>query len=140
MKTRMHRLAFALPLAALCLAAASVAPALAAADDEITITVVGDTGYSRNNQAVEPGGIRRGEFQTWAETTSAIDAEMNGDLNFMNVETVVTDRNDLTPDLKEQRAPFNFRTHPNGVRHLVSRGFNLLSLANNHSMDYGLEG
>jgi poly-gamma-glutamate synthesis protein (capsule biosynthesis protein) len=65
---------------------------------------------------------------------------VNGDLNFMNVETVVTDRNDLTPDLKEQRAPFNFRTHPNGVRHLVSRGFNLLSLANNHSMDYGLEG
>ena len=47
---------------------------------------------------------------------------MNGDLNFMNVETVVTDRNDPTLDLKEQSGPFNFRTHPNGVRHLVARG------------------
>ena len=140
MKIPMHRYGFTLLLAALCMATPALAPASAAADDEVTITVVGDTGYSRNNQPVEPDGIRRGEFQTWAETTSAIDAEVNGDLNFMNVETVVTDRNDLTPDLKEQRAPFNFRTHPNGVRHLVSRGFNLLSLANNHSMDYGLDG
>ena len=139
MNSNLRRYAFTLPLVALCLAAPP-APALAVADDEITITVVGDTGYSRNSQPVEPDGIRRGAFQTWAETTSAIDAEVNGDLNFMNVETVVTDRNDLTPDLKEQGAPFNFRTHPNGVRHLVSRGFNLLSLANNHSMDYGLEG
>jgi poly-gamma-glutamate synthesis protein (capsule biosynthesis protein) len=30
--------------------------------------------------------------------------------------------------------------HPNGMRHLVSRGFNMLSLANNHSMDYGVPG
>ncbi len=140
MKIPMHRYAFTLLLAALWLTGPAARPGLAAADDEVTITVVGDTGYSRNNQPVEPGGIRRGTFQTWAETTSAIDEEVNGDLNFMNIETVVTDRNDLTPDLKEQRAPFNFRTHPNGVRHLVSRGFNLLSLANNHSMDYGLEG
>ena len=119
---------------------AAAAPALATSPDEVTITLTGDTGYSRNGQPVEPDGVRRGDFQTWAETTSLIDNEINGDLNFTNIETVVTDRNDLTPDLKEQRAPFNFRTHPNGVRHLVSRGFNLLSLANNHSMDYGLEG
>ena len=119
---------------------ASAAPVLATSADEVTITLTGDTGYSRNNQPVEPDGIRRGDFQTWAETTSLINSEVNGDLNFTNIETVVTDRNDLTPDLKEQRAPFNFRTHPNGVRHLVSRGFNLLSLANNHSMDYGPDG
>ena len=119
---------------------ASAAPVLATSADEVTITLTGDTGYSRNNQRVEPDGVRRGDFQTWAETTSLIDDEVNGDLNFTNIETVVTDRNDLTPDLKEQSAPFNFRTHPNGVRHLVTHGFNLLSLANNHSMDYGLEG
>ncbi|MFA5901996.1 MAG: CapA family protein [Hyphomicrobium sp.] len=108
--------------------------------DEVTITLVGDVGLNRSGQPVEPDGVRRGEFQTWAETTSLIDSAINGDLNFMNVETVVTDRNDLVPDLKEQRAPFNFRTHPNGLRYLVSRGFNLLSLANNHSMDYGVAG
>src|SRR5262249_36374700 len=32
---------------------------------------------------------------------------------------------------------FNFRSHPAGVRHLVGVGFNLLSLANNHSADFG---
>jgi poly-gamma-glutamate synthesis protein (capsule biosynthesis protein) len=58
----------------------------------------------------------------------------------MNVETVVTDRNDLPRDTKGQSGPFNFRTHPAGLRHLVSRGFNMLSLANNHSMDYGVPG
>jgi poly-gamma-glutamate synthesis protein (capsule biosynthesis protein) len=30
--------------------------------------------------------------------------------------------------------------HPNGLDHLVAIGFNLLSLANNHSMDYGQAG
>ena len=124
----------------LAILVASAAPVLATSDDEVTITLTGDTGYSRNGQPVEADGVRRGDFQTWAETTSLIDPEINGDLNFTNIETVVTDRNDLTPDLKEQGAPFNFRTHPNGVRHLVSRGFNLLSLANNHSMDYGPDG
>lgn len=128
---------------ALLAAAAAVSTPIAvsaAAPDEVTITLVGDVGLNRSGQPVEADGVRRGAFQSWAETTSAIDKEINGDLNFMNVETVVTDRNDLEPDLKEQRAPFNFRTHPNGIRHLVSRGFNLLSLANNHSMDYGLAG
>ncbi len=110
------------------------------APDEVVITLVGDVGLNRSNQPVEPDGVRRGEFQTWAQTTSLIDTEINGDLNFMNVETVVTDRNDLPRDTKEQSGPFNFRTHPNGIRHLVERGFNLLSLANNHSMDYGLPG
>lgn len=110
------------------------------ADDEVTVTLVGDVGLNRSNQPVEADGVRRGAFQTWAETTSLIDNEVNGDLNFMNVETVVTDRNDLPRDTKGQSGPFNFRTHPNGIRHLVSRGFNLLSLANNHSMDYGVAG
>lgn len=129
-----------LVLAAVCLFVLPAALVWASSPDEVTITLVGDVGLNRSGQPVEPDGVRRGAFQTWADTTSQIDNEINGDLNFMNVETVVTDRNDLTPDLKEQRAPFNFRTHPNGIRHLVKRGFNLLSLANNHSMDYGVEG
>jgi poly-gamma-glutamate synthesis protein (capsule biosynthesis protein) len=140
MKTRFRRCTLAVLLAALCLPAPPAAPGWASSADEVTITLAGDVGLNRSNQPVEPEGVRRGAFQTWAETTSLIDNEINGDLNFMNVETVVTDRNDLPRDSKEQSAPFNFRTHPNGIRHLVSRGFNLLSLANNHSMDYGPEG
>jgi hypothetical protein len=53
---------------------------------------------------------------------------------------VVTDRNDLQPDMKGQTAPYNFRSHPEGLNALVGAGFNLFSLANNHSMDYGPTG
>jgi len=127
-------------LAALAALALPPASAPASPADEVTITLVGDVGLNRSGQPVEADGVRRDGFQTWADTTSRIDNEINGDLNFMNLETVVTDRNDLAADSKEQRAPFNFRTHPNGVRYLASRGFNLFSLANNHSMDYGIEG
>jgi poly-gamma-glutamate synthesis protein (capsule biosynthesis protein) len=137
MKHPLRRCALAALLAVPCLLAT---PGWAGSAEEVTITLVGDVGLNRSNQPVEADGVRRGEFQTWAQTTSLIDDQVNGDLNFMNVETVVTDRNDLTPDSKDQGAPFSFRTHPNGIRHLVSRGFNLLSLANNHSMDYGVEG
>ena len=107
----------------------------------ITITLAGDTGFAPNHAPVEPRGVRRqGRFQTWADTTAAIAPLINGDLNFLNVETVVTERNTLKRDTKGQGGPFNFRTHPNGMRHLVGIGFNVLSLANNHSMDYGIPG
>lgn len=139
MKNPLRRCAPLAPfLLALC---APIAPALpAGSGDDVTIVLVGDVGLNRSNQPAEADGVRRGGFQTWADTTSRIDKDIDGDLNFMNVETVVTDHNDLPRDAKEQGAPFNFRTHPNGIRHLVSRGFNVLSLANNHSMDYGVPG
>ena len=130
----------ALILLAAALPAGAAMPGWASADDEVTIVLVGDVGLNRNNQPVEAKGARRGAFLTWEETTSGIAEDIDGDLNFMNVETVVTDRNDLPRDTKGQGGPFNFRTHPNGMRHLASRGFNVLSLANNHSMDYGVPG
>jgi poly-gamma-glutamate synthesis protein (capsule biosynthesis protein) len=129
----------ALLLAAI-LPATPAAPGWASAGDEVTIVLVGDVGLNRNSQPVEATGVRRGGFQTWEQTTSQIAEDVNGDLNFLNLETVVTDRNDLSRDTKGQGGPFNFRTHPNGLRHLVGRGFNLVSLANNHSMDYGVAG
>ena len=106
----------------------------------LVITLSGDVGLNPTNQTAEPKGVTDGGFQTWADTTANIAKEINGDINFMNVETVVTDRNDLAPDLKGQSGPFNFRMHPNGLKHLVGTGYNLLSLANNHSMDYGVPG
>jgi len=139
MKKPLRRCAPLTPfLLALCVPLAAALPAGNA--DEVTVVLVGDVGLNRSNQPAEADGVRRGGYQTWADTTSAIDKEIDGDLNFMNVETVVTDHNDLPRDAKGQGAPFNFRTHPNGIRYLVSRGFNLLSLANNHSMDYGVPG
>lgn len=130
-----------------CLLATGLSPLLVnhaacaqEADDEVTIVLVGDVGLNRNGQPVEASGLRRDGFHTWDETTSLIADDINGDLNFMNAETVITDRNDLPRDTKGQSGPYNFRSHPDGIRHLVARGFNLMSLANNHSMDYGVSG
>ncbi|MEE9589299.1 MAG: CapA family protein, partial [Hyphomicrobiaceae bacterium] len=103
----------------------------------IVITLVGDTGFSPSHARVRSDGVTdRGRRFTWAETTSSIAHEINGDINFANIETVITDKNTLYPVPKS----FNFRTHPNGLRHLSKIGFNLLSLANNHSFDYSVAG
>ena len=124
------------------LAALSLLTQASAAEDAgtLVITLAGDVGLNPTNQTVDAKGVTDGSFQTWADTTASIAQDINGDLNFMNVETVVTNRNDLAPDLKGQSGPFNFRMHPNGLKHLVGTGFNVLSLANNHSMDYGVPG
>jgi len=137
MKSPLQPLAL-LALTLICINAS--VDAAATERDEVTIVLVGDVGLNRNSQKVEARGVRKFGFQSWNHTTELIAKDINGDLNFMNVETVVTDRNDLRRDTKGQRGPFNFRSHPAGLRHLVASGFNLLSLANNHSMDYGVAG
>lgn len=128
------------PVVLLFVAGALAGPTAVLADDTVIITLAGDVGLNPTNQTVDPKGVTDGGFQTWADTTAGVASEIDGDLNFINVETVVTDRNDLTPDHKDQSGPFNFRMHPNGLKHLVSTHFNVLSLANNHSMDYGVPG
>jgi poly-gamma-glutamate capsule biosynthesis protein CapA/YwtB (metallophosphatase superfamily) len=103
----------------------------------MTIVLVGDTGLNGDHSEVSAfRSLRRGEYLGWDDTTRSIASLINGDLNFANLETVVSDRNDLRPELKL----FTFRTHPDAVRHLLHTGFNLFSAANNHAMDYGIEG
>jgi poly-gamma-glutamate synthesis protein (capsule biosynthesis protein) len=82
------------------------------------------------------GAVRHGGTIPWPELTARIRPLIDGDLNFANLETAVTERNDLRPEGKT----FNFRSHPDGVRHIASIGINLLSTANNHSMDFGAVG
>lgn len=107
----------------------------------ITLVVAGDVCLNRNQLAVDPKGVIEGKgVLAWAEMSSGIRDLIDGDLNFLNLETVVTDRNDLEPADKRQKHPYLFRTHPAGVAHLVDIGFNLISAANNHSYDYGAAG
>ena len=106
-------------------------------DTGITLVIVGDTGLSGSLQPVRAdAGLRHGTPHSWRQLTGGIAAQINGDLNFANLETVVTDRNNLSAPDKA----FNFRSHPAGVRHLVEVGFNLFSTANNHSVDFGEPG
>jgi hypothetical protein len=92
-------------------------------ETDITIVLAGDTGLNGSYQPVYAGhGIKNGARLAWSEATAEIAREIDGDINFANLETVVTDRNDIKPNLKL----FAFRTHPDGVRHLVAMGLNAL--------------
>ncbi|MBP6013643.1 MAG: CapA family protein [Alphaproteobacteria bacterium] len=106
-------------------------------ETEITITLAGDTGLNGSFEPVYASfGTKHGMRLAWSDASALIAHEITGDINFANLETVVTDRNDLKANLKL----FGFRTHPSGVRHLMQIGLNVFSTANNHAMDFGLEG
>lgn len=108
--------------------------------DRLTIVLVGDTGFNPTDAKVDAKGVHKGrEVISFSETLAGISGDVDGDLAFVNLETVVTDRNDLTPKGKGKGA-FHFRSHPAALKALIDAGFNLFSLANNHSYDYGAPG
>ena len=103
----------------------------------LTIVVAGDTGLNENMQRVVPaGGYKWGTLYPWQDAVAGIRADIDGDLAIANLETVVSDRNELRAEAKQ----FRFRMHPEGVRHLVRAGINVFTTANNHSMDFGAGG
>lgn len=104
----------------------------------IDLTMVGDTGFNKNDQEVEPNYVvAYGTHTSWSDLTREIEPHIDGDLKFLNLETVVTD---YSLDLARDKS-FKFQSHPNSVRHMIENvGFNMMSLANNHSADYGREG
>ena len=113
------------------------APKRNAISQQLVIILGGDLGLGGSNQPVSRrGGYRHGSAKSWSELTSGIAPLINGDINFANLETVVTDSNRLQPAAKA----FNFKMHSAGLRHLVDIGFNALSTANNHAVDYGQTG
>jgi len=117
------------------------APPEAPGPDRLTLVLVGDTGFNPKGAEVTPEGfVRDGTALGFKESLSGVARDVDGDLAFVNHETVVTDRNDLTPESKGQTSPYNFKSHPAGLKALIDTGFNLFSLANNHAMDYGAYG
>jgi hypothetical protein len=115
-------------------------PPHASSLDRMTIVLAGDTGFNPTDAKVEAGGVRKGKkLVSFSDTLAGISSEVDGDLAFINLETVVTDRNELPPEGKGKNA-FHFRSHPAALKALIDAGFNLFSLANNHSYDYGPQG
>ena len=103
----------------------------------LVIVLGGDLGLGGSRQPISPrGGYRHNRLIPWNELTSTIAPLIDGDVNFANLETVVSDSARLRPANKA----FSFRMHSNGLRHLVKVGFNALSTANNHAIDYGQTG
>ena len=104
---------------------------------QLVIVFGGDLGLGGSRQPVSPrGGYRHNRLIPWTDLTRGLAPLIDGDVNFANLETVVTDSNRLRPANKA----FNFKMHPNGLRHLVKLGFNALSTANNRAIDYGQTG
>ena len=115
----------------------AIVPKSMAVPRQVTILLAGDFGLSPHQEPVNPQtAAKHGQRLTWAQMLERIAPHTEANLKFANVETVVSDRNDLRPEPKA----FNFKSHPEGVRHLVRNGFNVLGLANNHAMDYGTAG
>src|SRR3990172_9018769 len=108
--------------------------------DRLTIVLVGDTGFNPTDAKVDAKGVRKGkQVMSFTETLAGISRDVDGDLAFVNLETVITDRNDLAPEGKGKGA-VHFRSHPAALKTLIDAGFNLFSLANNHAFDYGAPG
>lgn len=104
------------------------------AQQQLTVVLMGDTGFNGPSARVsEAGGFKRGELVTVEDAMAKIAPVIQGDVALANLETVVTDRNDIP--LRDKM--FVFRTHPAHVRALVRHGIDVLPLANNHAMDLG---
>ena len=108
----------------------------------ITLVAVGDVGFNMSGKKVNPRGMKMWAkkpvpFKTLFKDRT-IKKFINGQIRFLNLETVITNRNDIEPEAKK----YNFRSHPNAipVMQRVGKGFNLMSIANNHVRDYGKEG
>jgi Bacterial capsule synthesis protein PGA_cap len=115
-------------------------PAQRASPDRLTIVLAGDTGFNTTDAKVDAKGMQKGKQVTsFADSLAGVASAVDGDLAFVNLETVVTDRNDLAPEGRG-RGTFHFRSHPDALKALIQSGFNLFSLANNHAYDYGAQG
>lgn len=103
----------------------------------LVLGFAGDLGFSGKDQPLSSvGAVRHGRVIPWESFTSGVQTLLSADIDFANLETVVTDRADLAAVDKA----FNFAASPNGLRAAVRAGIDVLTAANNHAADYGAPG
>ncbi|EMT51558.1 hypothetical protein I532_16578 [Brevibacillus borstelensis AK1] len=96
-------------------------------DEPITVTVVGDILLDKSVGAqIE----RYGVDYPFAKTAELL---KQADLTVGNLETAVSRRG--SPEHKE----FTFRAKPEALAGLANAGFDVVNLANNHTMDFGMD-
>jgi poly-gamma-glutamate synthesis protein (capsule biosynthesis protein) len=93
-----------------------------------TLAAVGDIMLSRE---VERKMLTNGMHYPFSETRSLI---QSADFAFANLET------SITPGRQIQDGEFSFRADPRSADALAKAGFDLVSLANNHSPNFGETG
>ncbi len=107
------------------LATSGVTPAADGAS--VTISAVGDISLAR--QVVDRMEANGADYPF-----ALIAPLMTGDIGFANLEGPLTDRGEIWPK------GYNFRTPPRFAAGLAAGHFNIVSLANNHAMDYAAIG
>ena len=110
--------------------------AVSGAAQEIVLTFGGDVNFARSGQTPLPDQVRKNGTYTLSDLTEIIASEWNGDINFVNVETVVS----ASDGAVQWGKKFVFRSHPKQFRYLIDIGVNAFALANNHAFDHGRPG
>ena len=123
-------------VAALVLVLGALALRQPVAAQEIVVTFGGDVNFARSRETPDPYVVQKFGNVPIAVTTRNLAPFWDGDVNFINVETVVSDRDGLQDPGKS----YVFRSHPESLRHLMRLGVNAFALANNHAQDHGFQG
>lgn len=124
-------------------AAMSLVMGVQSAHAELVITFGGDVNLNQSRAQASPSGTSKyGKSYTWPELFAGVAPLLNGNLNFANIETVVSDQKVLpeAPSPGNNERTYVFKAPPEGIAYGLQIGFNLLSLANNHTADYGTMG
>ncbi|MDR3013117.1 MAG: CapA family protein [Chitinispirillales bacterium] len=105
--------------------------------DTLTFVAVGDImlglNWPEDAQALPP--------QDGALTFESVKEVLrSADITFGNLEGVFLDSGGVPKQCSNPRMCFNFRMPERYVKHLVDAGFNLMSVANNHTGDFGEPG
>jgi hypothetical protein len=133
MKTRKTQNQIRLSLSALILLAAAI-PAAAAPKDTLTFIAVGDImmglNYPDNAPVLPP--------QDGALTFESVAGVLrDADITIGNLEGVLLDSGGYAKRCANPSVCYVFRSPERYVKHLVDAGFDLMSVANNHSGDFG---
>ena len=113
---RREKIAGRLALAAACLM--TFGPSLSAQSQTMSITLTGQSMIRTDIRAHSPAAV------------PVIQSLLKGDVIFTNFETTIFD-----PQKGQKRTDGRFVSEPEAMEALKTFGFNLLSLANNHSFD-----
>lgn len=97
-------------------------------NNPIKIAFVGDVMLGRSlNETIANNGCS----YIWGNMIKHL---QNADLSLINLETTLTRSNKIRPKV------FNFKSHPQNVKCLTDVGIDVVNLANNHSLDFDIEG
>ncbi|HMG89418.1 MAG TPA: CapA family protein [Chryseolinea sp.] len=103
--------------------------------DTITVIGVGDimmgTNYPENKLPENDGSFLMKDVETHLR---------DADITFGNLEGVLLDSGGTPKTCKDPKVCYAFRTPVSYVKNLVSAGFDVMSLANNHAGDFGETG